>query len=269
MNRIESGKNFARYTFGTLSIIALRDGYVDLPTGRLRQYGNRDFGANLPPQVQLVGGKLRLSVNAFLVIDGSEHVLIDTGAANSWEPTMGLLVDALAEAGIDRKFITTVALTHTHEDHSHGLVAADDSDTFPNLARLLVPAEEIPLFDGNARLERFLGHRTPLSDGQQIGSNVTARAAHGHEIGHTAYEVSCAGETLSIWGDIVHVPSIQFARPELTWGFDANQDQARATRLNMLNHVARSGHFVAGAHLDFPGVGTVAKHGEGYYFQPQ
>ncbi|MBI2717237.1 MAG: MBL fold metallo-hydrolase [Rhizobiales bacterium] len=268
MKKIESGKNYTRYALGTLAVVALRDGYVDLPTNRLRQSGDRDFGAELPPQVQLVGGKLRLSVNAFLVIDNSEHVLIDTGAANSWEPTMGLLPDALAEAGIDRNLITTVALTHTHEDHAHGLVAADDSDSFPELARLYVPQEEIQLFDGNERVARFRGRRTPFLDGQQIGPNITARAAHGHEVGHTAYEVSSAGETVFIWGDIVHVPSIQFARPEVTWGFDTNQDQAGATRLRMLNHVARFGHHVAGAHLDFPGVGAVAKRGDGFSFQP-
>jgi hypothetical protein len=32
-----------------------------------------------------------------------------------------------------------------------------------------------------------------------------------------------------IWGDTVHVPSIQFARPELTWELDANQNQARTS----------------------------------------
>jgi hypothetical protein len=67
-----------------------------------------------------------------------------------------------------------------------------------------------------------------------------------------------------IWGDIVHVPSLQFSRPELTWGVDANQDQARATRLEVLHRAATPDFYVAGAHLDFPGVGTVSEH-EGVY----
>ena len=268
MKRKDSGINFVRYAFGALTVISLRDGYVDLPTSRLRQPGDRPFEADFPTEVELVQGKLRLSVNAFLVIDGDQHVLIDTGAANSWDPTMGLLTRALAEAGVDGNEITTVALTHTHEDHGNGLVAADGSDAFPNLQCLLVPKEEIRLFDDNERLLRFRGRRSPITDAYEVSLHITALAAHGHEVGHTAYEVTNSGETLLIWGDIVHVPSIQFARPELTWELDANQDQARATRLKLLHNAARPNFHVAGAHLEFPGVGTVSEHEGSYSFMP-
>ena len=268
MKKRESGTNFVRYAVGELTVIALRDGYVDLPASRLRQTGDRPFDADMPKEVELVQGKLRLSVNAYLVIDGSQHVLIDTGAANSWDPTMGLLPRALAEAGVDRNDITAVALTHTHEDHGNGLVAADGFDAFPNLQRLLVPKEEIALFDGNERLLRFGQRRSPITDAYEVGPHITARGAHGHEVGHTAYEVSSAGETLLIWGDIVHVPSIQFARPELTWELDADQNQARATRLQLLDRAARPDFYVAGAHLEFPGVGRVIEHKGSYAFKP-
>lgn len=267
MKKHDSGTNFTRYSIGALTVIALRDGYVDLPASRLRQSGDRPFGADLPKEVELVQGKLRLSVNAFLVIDGGQHVLIDTGAANSWDPTMGLLPRALAEAGVNQNEITTVALTHTHEDHGNGLVAADGSDTFPNLQHLLVPKEEIGLFDDNERLFRFRQRRSPLADACEVSPHITAHAAHGHEVGHTAYEVTSAGEKLLIWGDIVHVPSIQFARPEITWGADANQDEARATRLKLLHQAARPDFHVAGSHLDFPGIGTVTEHEGSYSFR--
>lgn len=267
MKRHDSGTNFVRYAIGALTVIALHDGYVDLPASRLRKRDNRPFETDLPSEVELVQGKLRLSVNAFLVIDGDQRVLIDTGAANSWDPTMGLLPHALAEAGVNQNEITTVALTHTHEDHGNGLVAADGSDAFPNLQRLLVPKEEIGLFDDNERLLRFRERRSPITDAYEVSPHITARAAHGHEVGHTAYEVSSAGETLLIWGDIVHVPSIQFARPEITWGADANQDQARAARLKLLHKAARPDFYVAGSHLEFPGVGTVSEHEGSYSFE--
>jgi len=259
--------NFAEYRIGDIAVIALRDGYVDLPSSRLRQPGNRRF-ERLPAEVALVNGQLRLSVNAFLVIDQGEHVLIDTGAANSWDPTMGLLLEALAEAGISRDDITTVALTHTHEDHAHGLVAADGSDAFPRLRTLLVPSEELALFDGIERLERFRSRRSGLESGAQISAHVTAIAAHGHELGHTAFAVSSGRERLLIWGDVIHVPSIQFAQPELSWGADANQDEARATRARLLELGSRSDTFAAGAHLDFPGVGKVTLQAQGFAFKP-
>ena len=268
MRKLASGTNYARYAVGDLAVIALRDGFVDMPASRLRQSGNRPFGADMPQEVDLVDGRLRLSVNAFLVVDGDQHILIDTGAADAWLPTMGLLLRALEEAGVRREDIGTVALTHTHEDHINGLVAADGSDAFPNLDRLLVPHAELALFDREERLARFGQRRLPLADGFRLSPAITAVQATGHEIGHTAFEVESAGETLLIWGDVVHVPSVQFARPEVAWELDADQEQARSTRKHMLERAARPGTYVAGAHLEFPGIGAVSASGEGFRLTP-
>ncbi len=269
MKKLDSGVNYVRYAVGDVHVIALRDGYVDMPLSRLRQANGRPFGSDLPARVELVNGKLRLSVNAFLLIEQEERILIDTGAANAWEPTMGLMLDALNEAGVARTDITTVAVTHTHEDHVHGLVAADGSDAFPNLERLFIPLEEVPAFDEIGRLSRFRRRHSPVRDGLRLSPHITSLPAHGHEVGHTAYEVSSASDDcLLIWGDIIHVPSIQFSRPELTWEYDADQAEARKTRLRILRRVAQPGFYVAGAHLPFPGVGTVAESGEAYRFNP-
>jgi glyoxylase-like metal-dependent hydrolase (beta-lactamase superfamily II) len=91
--------------------------------------------------------------------------------------------------------------------------------------------------------------------------------AHGHEVGHTGFEVSSKGETLLVWGDIVHVPSIQFARPELSWEFDADQNEARATRKKLLDRAAQANAAIAGAHLDFPGTGIVSGGGGTFHFK--
>ncbi len=268
MRRIGAGTDFVRYAIGDLVVVALRDGYVDMPPTRLRQENDQPFGADLPAQVALVEGRLRLSVNAFLVVEQGRHTLIDTGAANAWEPTMGLLLRALAEAGVARKDITTVALTHTHVDHVSGLVAADGSDAFPALDRLCVPERELGVIQESERLVRFRRKCVPFGDGFRLSDSITARGASGHEVGHTAFEVVSGGETLLIWGDIVHVPSIQFARPELAWEFDADQVQARETRKRMLGLAARPSVSIAGAHLDFPGVGKVAGDGGAFTFSP-
>ena len=122
------------------------------------------------------------------------------------------------------------------------------------------------MFDENDRLVRFRQRRLPLDDGFKLSRSVTAVQAYGHEVGHTAFEVSSEGETLLIWGDIVHVPSIQFTRPELTWEFDANQEQARLTRQGMLRRAVQPRFYVAGAHLDFPGVGTITEFGDGFRY---
>ena len=181
---------------------------------------------------------------------------------------MGLLLSALNEAGVVREVIDTVALTHTHSDHVNGLVAADGADAFPGLRRLFVPREELSMFDGNERLARFRSRRFPLDEGCRLSDRITSVQAHGHEVGHTGFVVSSGGEKLLVWGDIVHVPSIQFARPELSWEFDADQNEARATRRKMLLRAAQANVAVAGAHLDFPGIGIVSGGGATFEFSP-
>jgi glyoxylase-like metal-dependent hydrolase (beta-lactamase superfamily II) len=268
MQRTSSGDNHASYKMGALTITSLRDGYVDMPPTRLRRAGNEQFGDDLPPQVRLVGGKLRLSVNAFSVDDGTAVTLIDTGASNAWHPTMGRLPVALREAGIAADRVHTVAFTHTHLDHIHGLILPGGGDAFPRLARLLVPREEIDMFRAEARLRRFHERAEAFEAGQRVGADIEAVGAPGHEAGHTCFRVTIQGETVLVWGDIVHVPSIQFEHPEITWEFDGDQEQARASRLRIMAMAADNGHCVAGAHLDSPGVGRIVRSGAGFRFDP-
>jgi len=239
-----------------------------MPLGRLRQPGNKPFGDELKDQIPLVDGKLRLSVNAFAIDDGSAITLIDTGASNAWHPTMGRLPEALDEAGIQVETVRTVMFTHTHIDHVNGLVRADGREAFPRMTRLLVPKEELGLFRAEARLERFHRMAEAFEAGVRIGTNIESVDAHGHEVGHSCFRVSSGGERILVWGDIVHVPSIQFNRPEVAWEFDTDQDQARECRLRIFALAADDDHFVAGAHLDSPGVGRVVRSNGSFRFEP-
>ena len=268
MQRISAGPQHTTYKIGHMVVTSLRDGYVDMPVRRLRQPGDEPFGNDLPSQVPLIDGALRLSVNAFAIDDGDEITLIDTGSSNAWHPTMGFLPGALDEAKIAVDRIRTIAFTHTHLDHIHGLILADGQDGFPQLSHLLVPRPELDMFREVARLERFHDHAQPFDAGQRLGANIETIAAAGHEVGHTCFRVTSGGETLLIWGDTVHVPSLQFDRPEIAWEFDADQEQARASRLRLLALAADNGFYVAGAHLDSPGVGRVFRTETGFHFEP-
>ena len=59
---------------------------------------------------------------------------------------------------------------------------------------------------------------------------------------------------------------MQIERPELTREFDADQDAARETRGRLLRRAAHRDVYIAGAHLDSPGVGQVIEDGSGYRF---
>jgi glyoxylase-like metal-dependent hydrolase (beta-lactamase superfamily II) len=234
MKHSDSGDNHTSYNIGALTITSLRDGYVDMLMTRLRQPGDKDFGDDLPRQVRLVDGSLRLSVNAFSLDDGADVTLIDTGASNAWHSSMGLLPQALREANIAVDRIRTIAFTHTHIDHINGLILPNGEDAFPQLSRLLVPREELEMFRAEARLQRFHERAETPATGQRIDANIEAIAAPGHEVGHTCFRITSGGETILVRGDIVHIPSIQFERPEISWEFDSDQEQARASWLRII-----------------------------------
>jgi glyoxylase-like metal-dependent hydrolase (beta-lactamase superfamily II) len=267
MLRTSFGDHHTSYKMGALTMTSLRDGYVDMPPTRLRQPEDKALCESLQKKVLLVGGNLRLSVNAFSLDDGSDVTLIDTGASNAWHPTMGLLPLALREANIDVDRVRTIAFTHTHIDHINGLMLPNGDDAFPRLSRLLVPKEEFDMFRTAARLERFHERAEALEAGQRIGT-IEAVAAPGHEVGHTCFRVTSEDQTVLIWGDIVHVPSIQFEHPEITWEFDRAQEEARASRLRIMALAADNKYYVAGAHLDSPGVGRITRSATSFRFGP-
>ncbi len=284
MRLIKRGDRFAKFELdGGVKVWALHDGYVDMPKTRLCQAGNRTLDtAEFPKVIPLHDEMLRLSVNCFLVSSGGDDLLIDTGASDSWHPTMGKLPEAFREAEIDSGTVTSVAFTHTHIDHINGLILPGGESAFPSLKRVLVPAAEMKMFKEEVTLERYRKQGEgagpkflryfpivqSVTDGAAIGLGIEAVAAHGHEIGHTAYKIVSGADTLLVWGDVVHVPAIQFERPELTWEFDADQDMARATRLAMFSLASRPRSFVAGAHLAFPGLGRVSQREGKHRFEP-
>ncbi|MDI2128378.1 MBL fold metallo-hydrolase [Yinghuangia seranimata] len=259
---VSSGRLHATFAFGDLQVVALRDGYIDMPPTRLRD----ECGCPLdevPAAVPIVGGNLRLSVNAFFATDGTRSLLIDTGASDAWhDPTMGLIYDALDEAGVDRAEITDVAVTHRHEDHVSGLIAPDGSEAFAKLERVWMGAGDTSVFTG--RLEPIRDRVVPVSGQVAINDWATAIPTPGHTPGHTVYEVTSSAGRLLAWGDTVHVPTLQFEQPTVSWELDGDQSQARAARARLLEQLAQPDHFVAGAHLDSPGIARVTPSGDGY-----
>ena len=243
---------------GDLSVTMLLDGETTMGAECLVGEG-LVLGAG-----DLVGGRLPLPVRAFLVHGPAGCLLIDAGAGNAWHKGLGRVVDALAEAGFGSQEVDAVALTHTHVDHLSGLVDADSGLTFPNATRIFVATEELMAFRAEPRMIPALARLMPLEQGDGPLPGVVAVNAPGHSPGHMAFLVE---GRLLIWGDLVHHPR-QFAQPEVTWKFDEDPDQARATRAALFDRVLDEGWLVAGSHLPHPGIGRLERAGDAYAFQP-
>jgi glyoxylase-like metal-dependent hydrolase (beta-lactamase superfamily II) len=248
---------------GELSVTMLMDGETAMPVTHL--VGADGAALEDLTGADLVGGKLRLPVRAFLVQGPGGCLMIDAGAGNAWHPSLGRLGTAMLAAGVSPGEVTSVALTHTHVDHIGGLVGRDGGPAFPNARRVFVPTEELSAFRAEPRMLPVMARVIPLEQGDGPMRGVTAVNAPGHSPGHMAFLVE--GRML-VWGDLVHHAGVQFARPEVTWGFDDDPAAARASRLALMSRAVEAGWIVAGAHLPGLGIGRIERSGAGYAFRP-
>ena len=95
----------------------------------------------------------------------------------------------------------------------------------------------------------------------EVFPGVTAIPRPGHTPGHTTFMVSSGKEQLLIWGDTVHVPEVQTARPEVCMEFDTDADGAAASRRKVFDMVASDRLLVTGMHLHFPGFAHLVRRG--------
>lgn len=246
--------NVLSCTSGGWRVCSLSDGYLDMPASLLRDQQDHPV--------------LRLSVNCFaLARSGRDSILIDSGGGG-WARTVGRLEQSMVEAEIDSASITVLALTHTHQDHVHGLLTPDGRVLFPNLKAIAIPEAAVDGFVAETSLAQFRPLLKPIRSGDEVAERLKAIALPGHAPGHTGYAFDTDEDGFLFFGDVVHVPALQFGNPTLAWGYDDDQPTARITRLQVFQDAAEAGTWIAGAHLGRPGIGRVARNGETYVYEP-
>ena len=278
---------YHRTMVGDFEVTALSDGTVKLPMLKLLTNAKPEEVAKAL-KAGFLKEMVETSVNAYLINTGSKLVLIDTGAAGLFGPTLGNLLANLRASGYQPEQVDEIYITHMHADHVGGLmdktnivftnatlrIDKADTDYWLSEANLkAAPDSAKGFFQGamaSANPYVAAGKLKTFSGNTELVPGVRAIPAYGHTPGHTVYAIESKGEKLMLWGDLMHVAAVQFANPSVTIQFDSNNTQAAQARKAAYAQAAKEGYMVGATHISFPGLGHLrtGPGGKGYTWVP-
>jgi glyoxylase-like metal-dependent hydrolase (beta-lactamase superfamily II) len=268
---------------GDAVVTALNDGQFEASVGYVAGIEPAEAEARLRAGFRVLPP--RITVSCFLLRVGGRNVLIDAGAGGGMGNLLGHARSRLDAIGVAPASIDTLLITHAHVDHVNGLLDESGGALFPNADLFIAETEtafwlnkeiearapeEARVYFGIAQraLAPYAARTTLIKDGTEVLPGVTAVHLPGHTPGHTGFRIASGDDTLLIWGDVVHLPGLQFARPKAGMAFDSDVALARATREKALDMVATDKVLLAGMHHDFPIFGHLRQDGLGYAFEP-
>ena len=272
---------FYRLMLGDFEVTVLSDGSNMLPATKLLHGDLTQIEGAL--KRGFLGDVVETSHNSFLVNTGSKLVLIDAGAGSLLGPSAGQLLSNLRAAGYQPEQIDEIYLTHLHADHVGGLMTGEqrtflnaivrvnkrDTDYWLSEANMqAAPADAKRFFQAaTASITPYMraGKLVVFEGDTDLVPGVRAQAAYGHTPGHTMYLVESQNQKLLLWGDIVHVAAVQFEHPSVTIGYDVDAAAAEREHLLQFAEAAQNAYLIGGAHISFPGLGHVRRHGERTY----
>ena len=230
----------------------------------------QDAGVNDPSSIH---------INCYLVRGRGRTILIDAGAGG-FKQWGGKLKVNLALAGVQPSDIDTILLTHAHPDHVGGLLDSSGEAAFPD-AELVIHQHEVSFWEDDSNLsrasERARGNflfvrkvfeqyreKMRLFTDNEVLPGISAMPLLGHTAGHSGYRIESADRSLLIWGDIVHFPQIQIARPDVSIAFDQDPLLSAKTRSKLLDVVSSDNILIAGMHLGELGFAHIQRKGNLY-----
>ena len=93
-------------------------------------------------------------------------------------------------------------------------------------------------------------------------------AAPGHTVGHTIFMITSDGKTLAAIGDLTHHQVLLVEKPRIEFAYDTDPKQSANTRVKVLDMLAANRIPLLAYHFPWPGVGHVAKQGDGFRYHP-
>lgn len=277
---------FHRYRVGDFKVTALLDGYFEMPTNFIKGYDEKAAKASTAQSYRrFTTGSISVPVNAYVIETGKEVILLGGGTPKFMGASLGQLPANMKAAGINPDDITKVMLTHAHPDHLAAFATKDGKKAFKNANLIVAKAEWDFIHNDKVRsaspkdfqgmidfargaLAPYKGDVHTFTGEKELFPGIKSSPLPGHTPGHTGYEVTSKGEKLFFWGDVTHFSTLQFANPDWMVIFDADPALAIKSRRAIFERASKERMAIAGAHVDFPGIGYVEKSGDAYRYIP-
>jgi glyoxylase-like metal-dependent hydrolase (beta-lactamase superfamily II) len=241
----------------------------------------------LVPSYATPEGKLKLTVQSWIVETPSHRIVVDTCIGNSkqgrsvpvWNGLDKPYLGDLAAAGTPAETIDTVVCTHLHVDHvgwNTKLVNGQWVPTFTN-ARYVFGKTEYDHWAANSREGE---HKAVFEDSVQpivaadladlvtsehrICDEVSLISTPGHSPGHMSILIRSDGAEALLTGDVAHHPC-QMARLGWSSTVDFDPMQSAETRKMLFSRFADTPTLVFGGHFD---PGHLVRDGEAFKLIP-
>jgi len=224
---------------------------------------------------------------AMLLQQDDKKILIDTGIGFFEElvvfggvsyPFKGRLHQLLLQENIKKEDITDVIITHFHPDHIGGIYDSAGKLNFPNaqfhthedewnfwhssqsdnqpaLFKHFIERNITLLKNGNLHL--FKGDFTELLPG------ITAVKTAGHTPGQIALTIHSGSDHLLYISDALLHP-LHIEHTNWQTNYDWDHQQAKQSRIKLLELAYKENMLVNAFHFDFPGLGRIDKTGNNW-----
>jgi glyoxylase-like metal-dependent hydrolase (beta-lactamase superfamily II) len=273
--------SYYRFKIGSIEATVVSDGPLPIgePARTFRGPSAQDLTRMMTDQF-LPTDNVVLEQNALVINIGDKLALFETGMSSvKRDAKMGRLVASLRQSGIDPNDIDTVIPTHAHIDHIGGIMAEDGSRNFPN-AQIHIHQADLEFWLDDKRLgtpgegsglaarKNLIPNRDRIvfyKDGQDVLPGVQAMHTPGHTVGHTSFVINSGGKSLFVVGDLTH-HVILIENPRMEVAFDTDPKQGIETRMKALDMLASQRMPAIIYHLPWPGIGYIAKRGDGFRY---